>query len=291
MVNFEAFQNLPTHEVADMVRSSGTKVCAFPTDGTRRWYLLEHPGDSSTEEFLDIEMKRHIELYKLFFDHGVDTIIAPVVRPDLMDRKDGYWLGALSGLALMANHSDFLEFYRNYNIRLHIYGEYRDYLYKEHYEDLLECFDEITSLTRSHKRHHLFFGLFLGDPTESITKLTINFHLKNGIAPNKRELIEMFYGEYVDPVDIFIGFGRFCIHDAPLLLGNEDLYFTLSPSLYMTQQQLRRILYDHLYKKQKKMLDYNCLGSEEKDKMRKYYHDKSDEIFRVGENRGVLMHF
>lgn len=290
-MNLEAFQNLPAHEVANMVRSFGTKVCAFPTDGTRRWYLLEHPGESSIERFLEIEMKRHIELYKLFFDHGIDTILAPVVRPDLMERKDGYWRGALRGLALMANHPDFLEFYRDYDIRLHIYGEYRSYLQKERYEDLLECFDKITSHTRPNMRHHLFFGLFMEDPTESITKLIINFYLENGIAPNRRELIEMFYGGYVDPVDIFIGFGRFCTHDAPLLLDNEDLYFTLSPSLYMTQRLLRRILYNHLYEKQEKMLDYDDLGSKEKDKLRKYYHDKSDEIFRVGENRGVLIQY
>jgi len=291
MVNLEAFQNLPAHEVASLVRSSGTKVCAFPTDGTRRWYLLEHPGESSMENFLNIEMKRHIELYKLFFDYGIDTILAPVVRPDLMDRKDGYWQGALKGLALMANHPDFLGFYGDYDVRLHIYGEYRDYLHNEGYEDLLECFDEIASITRFRKGHHLFFGLFMGDPTESITKLTVDFYLKNGMVPDKRELIEMFYGEYVGPVDIFIGFGRHCIHDAPLLLGNEDLYFTLSPSLYMTQQLLRIILYDHLYKKQESMLDYSCLGSEEKEKMRKYYHGKSNEVFRLGENQGVLMHF
>lgn len=290
-MDLEAFQSLPTWEVAELVRSSGTKVCAFPTDGTRRWYLLEHSGESSMEKFMEIEMKRHIELYKLFFDHGIDTILAPVVRPDLMDRNDGYWPGALKGLTLMSNHPDFLGLYKDYDIKLHIYGEYRGYLHKYHYEDLLEGFDKITSLTRTNKRHHLFFGLFMEDPTESITKLTINFYLKNGMAPNKRELIEMFYGDYVDPVDIFIGFGRFCIHDATLLLGNEDLYFTLSPSLYMTQQLLRRILYDHIYKKQEKMLSYHDLGSEKKDKLRKYYQDKSDEIFRVGENRGVLIQF
>jgi len=290
-MNFEEFQSLSTNEVAKLVRSSGTKVCAFPTDGTRRWYLLEYPENSSTEKFLEIEMKRHIELYKLFLDHGVDTILAPVVRPDLIDRKDGYWQGALRGLALMADHPDFLEFYKDYGVRLHIYGEYQDYIRKEYCEDLLERFDKITSFTRPNKRCHLFFGLFMNDPTESITKLTINYYLKNGKAPNKRALIEMFYGEYVDPVDIFIGFGRFCIHDAPLLLGNEDLYFTLSPSLYMDPHLLRKILYDHLYKKQKKMQDYRCLSSMDRDMMRKHYHDKSKEIFRVGENQGVLMQF
>lgn len=290
-MDLESFQSLPAQEVARLVHSSGTKVCAFPTDGTRRWYLLEHPRESSIEKFLEIEMKRHIELYKLFFDHGIETVLAPVIRPDLMDRKGGYWLGALKGLAFMANHPDFLEFYRDYDVRLHIYGEYRDYLHNGGYEDLLECFDEISSFTRSHKGHHLFFGLFMGDPTKTITKLIIDHYFKNGIAPNKRELIESFYGDYVDPVDIFIGFGRFCIHDAPLLLGHEDLYFTLSPSLYMNQQQLRRILYGHIYEKQEKMLDYSCLGSEEKEKLRKYYHDKSNEIFRFGENQGVLMYF
>jgi hypothetical protein len=34
----------------------------------------------------------------------------------------------------------------------------------------------------------------------------------------------------------------------PLLaLGEEDLYFTVTPSFYLSERQLRDILYDHLY--------------------------------------------
>ena len=33
------FLRLPTDEVARVVRASGTKVCVFPFNGTRRWFL------------------------------------------------------------------------------------------------------------------------------------------------------------------------------------------------------------------------------------------------------------
>lgn len=41
-MNLEDFLNLPTGKVADIVRSKWSKVCVFPTDGTRRWHMLEH---------------------------------------------------------------------------------------------------------------------------------------------------------------------------------------------------------------------------------------------------------
>lgn len=99
----------------------------------------------------------------------------------------------------------------------------------------------------------------------------------------------MYYGEYVGLADMLIGFGRYCAHDAPLLLGNEGLYFTASPSLYTNQQQLRMILYDYIYMRRNRTPDYGDLGQEDRVKMRDYYRSNLDKIIRIGENRGVLL--
>jgi hypothetical protein len=53
--------------------------------------------------------------------------------------------------------------------------------------------------------------------------------------------MEMYYGEYVDRE--FSRVHKFCSFDMPVV-GNEDLYFTVNPSLYLGEQQLREILYD-----------------------------------------------
>ena len=116
--SLEEFLNLPTEEVAKLVRASGSKVVVFPINGTRRWFMLEY-GDQEFEDpiaaYMDIAMQRHIELYKLFFDHGVDTLLTPVIGPEILATRDGYMqkIGA-EGLARLVTYPEFLSFYEEY---------------------------------------------------------------------------------------------------------------------------------------------------------------------------------
>lgn len=155
--------------------------------------------------------------------------------------------------------------------------------------NLLDTYARLSGLTRYRRSHRLFFGIFMGDPTETIVELISEFYSEKGRPPDNKELIEMYYGEYVSQADMLIGFGRFCAHDAPLLLGHESLYFTASPSLYTNQQQLRMILYDYIYMQRNRTPDYGDLSQEDRIKMRDYYRSNLDKIVRISENRGVLL--
>ncbi len=288
-MNLDDFLNLSTREVADLVRSKGPKICVFPTDGTRRWYMLEHPESTSLESLMEVLRERHLELYKLFFDHGIDTLLAPIFRPDLLERGEAYTKEVMKPLTWLASHPSYLSFYKDYGVSFHVYGEYREYLRSTQHGYLLDTYARLTNLTRDRRSHRLFFGIFMGDPTETISKLISEFYSEKGRLPDKKELIEKYYGEYVSPADMLIGFGRFCVHDAPLLLGHEGLYFTISPSLYTNQQQLRMILYDYIYMRRNRTPDYGDLSQEDRVKMRDYYRSNLDKIIRIGENRGVLL--
>lgn len=258
-MELEEFQRLPTEDVARLVREAGPKVCVFPPKGTRRWFMLEHlsvPKEGFASAYLDATMKRSIELYQLIFDHGLDTLLIPSLSPDVMARGEGYMRMAAEGLARLATHPDFLNFYKAYGVRVRFYGDYRRFFDPTPYAYLAGLFDEVTAQTLAHDRHRLFFGLFAHDPTETIAELAVRYYVEHGRVPDKRTLIEMYYGEYVEPVDLFIGFGKFRAFDMPLIAtGREDLYFTVSPSLYLTQRQLRDILYDHLYARTKTKVD------------------------------------
>ena len=81
MITFEQFLQLPAEEVAALVRASGQKVCVFPVNGTRRWFLLEHAGeikDDFFEAYMHLSIKNHVDLCSMLFDHGIDVILAPV---------------------------------------------------------------------------------------------------------------------------------------------------------------------------------------------------------------------
>ncbi len=271
------------------MRSKGPKVCVFPTDGTRSWHILEHPESTSLESYMEVQRTRHLELYKLFFDHGIDTLLSPIFRPDLLGRGETYMKEVMKPLNWLASHPSYLSFYKDYDVSFHVYGEYREHLKSTQHGHLLDTYAKLADLTRDRRSHRLFFGIFMGDPTETISKLVLEFNSENERPPDKKELIEMYYGEYVDPADMLIGFGRFCVHDAPMLLGHEGLYFTTSPSLYTNQQHLRMILYDYIYMQRNRTPDYRDLSQEDRVKMKGYYKSNLDKIIRISENRGVLL--
>ena len=289
MISLEEFLHLLTEEVAKLVRASGSKVVVFPINGTRRWFMLEY-GDQEFDDpitaYMDIAMKRHIELYKLFFDHGVDTLLTPVIGPEILATRDGYMqkIGA-EGLARFVTHPEFLSFYEEYGVRVRFYGNYRKHLTNTPYEHLSDLFESIAEKTAKNNNFRLFFGAFADNlnATATIAEFAVQYHKEHGEVPDKKTIIEMYYGEYVDKANIFIGFDRFAVFDYPLInWGEEDLYFMVAPSSYMTSQQLREILYDHLYTRRALEVEYMASSKENLKNVRKVYLHNREFTLGVG---------
>lgn len=284
-MDLETFLNLSTDEVARTVRQEGPKVCVFPINGTRRWFMLEHRAGSASasDRYLDIMTNRHIELYKLFFDHGVDTLLTPIFGPDLLKRGDEYVRMAVEGMAYLGTHSDFLDFYRDYDVRVRFYGDYKKFLEPTRHSHLTEIFDEATEKTLSYDQYRLFFGVFAHDAAETIAELSVDYYNEHGHIPDKCTIVKLYYGEYVAPVDFFIGFDKFSAFDMPIVsTGEEDLYFTVAPSPYLTVRQLRVILYDHIYVRPEGETDYSDLDMDDWSLMRDFYQTNLGKTQGVG---------
>ncbi|MBL8089584.1 MAG: hypothetical protein KF758_04995 [Anaerolineales bacterium] len=289
MISLTEFLKLSTPEVAKLVKASGSKVVVFPINGTRRWFMLEHGNkkfDNPIEAYTDIVIKKHIELYKLFFDHGVDTLITPVIGAEVLETRDDYMekIGA-EGLASIATRADFLSFYEESNVRVRFYGDYRNALTKTPYENIVQLFDELTKKTLHHQRARLFFGVFADErkADEQTAKTAVDYFQKKGEVPSRNTIVENYYGEYVEKADIFIGFDRLSVFDYPFLRwGGEDLYFTIAPSLYMNEKQLRSILYDHLYTRRAEEPDYLALQPETFAELKNFYQTHQDTVLGTG---------
>ena len=287
MIQFEHFLQLPTAEVAALVKTTGQKVCVFPVNGTRRWFMLEH-GDKIRADFFDAYMEasiqNHVELCSRLFDHGIETILAPVFGRELMHRGDEYTKRVgIDGLVRTATDNKYREFFQKYNVKVRFYGDYRDVLTDTPYEYALKSMYEVTEATKQNSGFRLFFGVFADDVTETIARLSVEHYLAQGAVPDKQTLVQKYYGEDLPPVSLFIGFDKFSVFDMPLLAtGEEDLYFSVSPSPYMTEQQLRAILYDHLFVRRVPEPDYSKLNSDELAWLRNYYRDHKDHAFGVG---------
>lgn len=293
MISREEFLRLSTEEVARLARAAGPQVCVFPINGTRRWFMLEY-GDQDWDDplaaYLDIASQNHIALYRLVFDHGLDTLLTPTLGPDILLRGEEYMqrIGA-AGLERLARHPMFRAFYEEYDVRVRFYGDYRRRLAGTPYAYLADIFDEAAEQTKSHRRCRLFFGVFGNDPAEAVAELAVRHHQVHGQIPDRRTLVELYYGEYVPPATLFIGFDKFSAFDYPLLnLGEENLYFTVAPSPYLDETQLRLILHDHLFTRQASEPDYAEMPAPAREFMRQYYQAHRSRVAGVGSLHGGI---
>ena len=287
MIPLESFLQLPTPEVAALVKAAGEQVCVFPVNGTRRWFLLEHAQEIKGdffEAYMEASIRNHVELCAMLFDHGIDTILAPVFGRELMRRGDEYTRRVgIDGLVRTATDRNYRDFFERYNVRVRFYGDYRDVLTGTPYEDALKAMYDVTEATKQHSSVRLFFGVFADEVTETVARLSVEHYVAQGSIPDKQTIIRQYYGEDMPPVSLFIGFDKFSVFDMPLLTtGAEDLYFSLSPSAYMTQHQLRSILYDHIFVRPTPEPDYTKLSSDELTWLRNYYQANKDYAFGVG---------
>jgi tuberculosinol/isotuberculosinol synthase len=287
MIPFEHFLQLPTDEVSKLVKATGQKVCVFPVNGTRRWFMLEHGdeiGDDFFEAYMRTSIQNHVDLCAMLFDHGIQILLAPVFGRELMRRGDEYTQRVgIDGLVRTATDKNYRDFFEKYNVKVRFYGDYRDVLTGTPYEYALKSIYEVTEATKHHTAFQLFFGVFADEVTETISRLSVEHYLAQGSIPDKEALVRKYYGEDLPPVSLFIGFDKFSVFDMPLLTtGEEDLYFSLSPSPYMTTHQLRAILYDHIYVRPTPEPDYTKLPTEELHWLREYYRHNKDYALGVG---------
>ena len=280
MLSLSEFLALPTEEIARLADAAGPQICAFPINGTRRWYLLE---SGEGDDYLKLTARAHITVYRMLYAHGIHTLLAPVFGSDLLERGPEYAEMAVEGLAWLATNPDFLDFYREQDVRVRFYGDYREQLASTPYAHLPDLFDRVTMQTLQHHRHRIFFGVFASSATQAVAQASIRHYSEHGHGPDQRQLLEKYYGENIEPVSFFIGFDKFCVFDLPLLsTGNTNLYFTVSPSLYLTERQLRAILFDHLVARSAPEPDYAALGPLGRDRMRAFYRANVDEVFGLG---------
>ncbi len=288
----EKFTLLPTEEISKIISAGGPQVCVFPFNGTRRWFLLEHGRENHADPaqaYIDITSKRYIEMYQMLFEHGLDTVVAPVFGGEILNRGPEYMEQIGYSMSLLAEHPYFLSFYEKYNVRVHFYGDYRKELNGTPYAYLCDLFDNVTRKTLKNNKYRLFYGVFGTDATETIAKMSVEHHQHTGRTPTRHELIEMYYGEYIEKADIFIGFEKFSVFDYPLLnLGGESLYFTVAPSLYMSERQLRNILYDYVYLRQLQEPDYLKMPAEDFEIMRHFYGINREKTFGIGDVHGGI---
>lgn len=283
----DQFIQLPAHEIAAILEPQGGRVCTLPVNGTRRWFMLEHtpppPGVDLMSHYMQVAACAHIRLFEMIFDHGVSTLLSPTFGPDIMQRDEAYTQMALQGMGRLVEGEEFLAFYEQHEVRVRFYGEHRKYFAGTPFEPMSDLFDRLTQQTCHHSKNRLFWGVCAHDAVQPIADLSVEFYKTHCRPPTREELVIAYYGEAVAPVDFFIGFDQFAAYDMPLLTtGEEDLYFTIAPSLYITQEQFREILFDHLYERPQPETDYSHVNDEDWKRMKAFYRANAGRTQGIG---------
>jgi hypothetical protein len=287
MTDLDTFINLSDHEIARLLNQHTQRVCVFPVNGVKRWYTMEHgkpmDGDWNDNDMDEIS-KKLLELYSLLFNQGLQTLVSPLHGADLLaqDREE-LRDEKVRRLEILTTHSDFLSFYEKFGVRVHFFGDFRRQLAGTRYAYLVDQFERLSKHTRKNTRRRLFFGVLTGNAAENIADLSVKHFIRTGKVPNRRTLMELYYGDAIETVDIFIGFDKFRPAEYPLLdLAEENLYFTVTPSFSLTRDQLRRILHDHLYARHHPKPDYSQLSEGELEKMKDFYRTYRGTTLRLG---------
>jgi len=170
-------------------------------------------------------------------------------------------------------------------VRVHFYGDYRVKFKSTPYEPISDLFDRAAENTTHNDRFRLFFGAFADNYSAAkfVAEFAIEYHKNHGRVPAREEIVSAYYGEFVEKADLFIGFDRFSVFDYPLLnSGEEDLYFMVAPSLYLTEEHLRRILYDHVFSRRVAEPEYGSLPPRGVKQMKSFYENNRKVILGIG---------
>ena len=287
-IDRETFRSLPREHVARLLHTHRTETVAIAVNGTRRWFVLEFGKipENNPALYLDAMSHTHLRLCKLLYSLGLKTLIMPVFGLELVGRGSRYRALAGEGLKRLATDPALLDYYRAAGVSVRCYGDYHRHFQDTAYADLIRPLDDLAQVTAANGPLRLFLGVCADDATDSVARLAVDYAQVHGQVPDKRALVELYFGEFVEPIRMFIGFDQFCMFDVPLLTtGAEDLYYTVAPTPYLNETQLRDILHDHLFAR-RTSADTASLESLDVGAMRRFYAANRHRTQGVGMRHG-----
>jgi len=281
MIQLEQFLRLDSNEAAELVRAHGPRVVVCPINGTRRWFMLEAMNGAGQNEFLPMILDRYLKIFDLFFSHGIQVLLTPILGPDIVQRGSDYSDMVFAALDEITSGDRFLRYYENRDVRVRFYGDYEDY-FAEKAPHVMDQFQQVQRATREHLEHKLFWGMFAHDPSETVSRIGIEYYKEQQSMPNRHDIVARYYGEYIPPADMFVGMMPPAVFDYPLLdTGGTALYFTTVPTPYLDQRMLRKMLHDFMFVRPVRE-EYESLSGEDWESLADFYHGKRKAIYGLG---------
>jgi hypothetical protein len=225
--------------VANIVAQRASTAVIY-LNGTRRWFLSQN---KNWDDYAKTTGLAQQQLSQLFYDHGIQTLIQPLMGYDLLERGHKYLqLAVEQGLAELIS-KDYRDWYHRTGIRVTFYGNWSATLSSMGFSHVVNLLDELVAETSHYTQHKLLLGLFADEGLDNVVALAKT-------VSQGSELLNRYYGQPVGAVDLIVGSGQSAIWDLPLLdINKASLYFFQAPTFCLDKEALRHILYDHFYQR------------------------------------------
>jgi len=267
----------------------GDKALILSPGGSSRWYFMEHgnPQDGylNAEEFSrysKITLEVVLNIAQMMFMDGVNTVYSIAFTPQFDKRDDKYLKMMAYGLTLMAS-PEILEIYQKYDMKVSFRGTWETALAHYGSTSVYNQFTDITSRTQNNTGGHLVWCIQDKPIPDSLIPVVQRSLNETHQMPEHETLARAYYGsDFIQP-DIFIGNNKPSIGgQLPPFLMPSDLYFTVSPTLYLNQNSWRDILHDHLFARRVAYRDYQEMNPSAFDELRNFYREHRMDIMGVG---------
>jgi hypothetical protein len=296
-ISKEEFVALSAEEITQIVKQKGKpKVGIFVPDGNRRMTMaltgLSEDSEDFYTEYVRLFTEKFMENLNVFFSHGLDTLIVPLISPTVLNRNQKYLNLAINGLLQTLVKSDkWLNFYKENDIRVRNYGDLEHFRGTE-CQNGIHWTEEIKTQTSHHKTHTLFYGFLSNNMggVESVN-LAIEFYKLYHRKPTSPEMKEMYYGENLAEADFFIMSTKIAGAGAlpPFISSKKtEMYFLLAPGVVgLTRETYRDILYDLLYcRPDETIKKYRVHDLKGIEVLKKYYFSDESIVLGLGKRVG-----
>ena len=236
--------SLDVARLREAVSSARVSIVA-PGDGTRRFVLLRSGGEPvNAKRYFDIAGAGLRDMLARLFDHGLETVLCPLLPPSAFSRGEAYITQGLRACHALLAGETLAELYAGCGLRARLYGGFRDAGLAQPVLELLESLEQrLIEMTPAGDRL-LLFGM---SPVSAVDEL-IALSKRADAHLDRAAIRRLSFPDGPEKADLAISYDQLRVSEVlpPLLDQGTDVYHLTYLPFELTDHDIRVILYDHL---------------------------------------------
>ncbi len=236
----------------DRIRSVVPASLIFAAGGTRRSAAL---SGISRDEYAPWASQRMLATYQVFYNYGVQHLIAPATHPLMFKEKGHYGENFVTWIEQYLAGPEVLDYYCQANWTVHMVVAASSIAVDPRVKQLQKIAQFLNQATPQTSTHLWYFIVPDYDDLWRwvIEKLTTTQH-----PTTRQQFIQTLYGVDIPPTDLLISFGKPAVSPdilPPFLWDVIQAYWTQQPSYILNQDTLPSIFYDYAYLRKTYQID------------------------------------